>query len=395
MSFFCRLLLCLVILPGPTLSAAKGKRPLPCGKGSEGITIAAVGDIMLGSTFPETAPLPPEDGASLLAEVAPILTAADLAFGNLEGPMLEGGATSKCTDEAARAGRCYAFRVPPRYGAHLKQAGFDVMSLANNHVMDFGLEGRDSSAKVLDDLGIAHSGAPGDVAHLTVRGRKVALLAFAPYPHSNNLLDLDAARSAVTELATAADIVVVSFHGGAEGARYQHVVQGAEMFYGEDRGDLSSFAHAMIEAGADLVLGHGPHVMRGLEVYQGRLIAYSLGNFATYGPFNLSGPNGLTAILEVRLACDGAFLGGRLHPVKQLRPGGPLLDPDAAIIPMVRQLSEEDFGASAVRIGDRGELTAPVAAEGGHPTRTREKKKPALVLPREFSRRLFSRPPHL
>jgi hypothetical protein len=353
-------LLCSVILLATTLSAAKEKKAAGgCGKQSGEVSIAAVGDIMLGSTYPETATLPPEDGAQLLAEVTPVLAAADLAFGNLEGPMLEGGSTSKCTDEAARAGRCYAFRVPPRYGAHLKQAGFDVMSLANNHVMDFGLEGRASSAKVLDQLGIAHSGERGDVARLSVRGRKVALIAFAPYPHSYNLLDLDAARQAVTELAVSADIVMVSFHGGAEGARFQHVVQGSEMFYGEDRGDLRTFAHAMIEAGADLVIGHGPHVMRGLEVYRGRLIAYSLGNFATYGSFNLSGPNGLAAILEVRLACDGAFLGGRLHPVKQIKPGGPRLDPEAAVLPLVRQLSEEDFGKTAVRISDKGELAAP------------------------------------
>ena len=336
-----------------------GKKPSPCGKGSEEISIAAVGDIMLGSTYPDTAPLPPEDGAKLLAEVTPLLAAADLTFGNLEGPTLDGGSTSKCSDEAARAGRCYAFRVPPRYGAHLRQAGFDVMSLANNHVMDFGLEGRAIAAKVLDELGIAHSGEPGDIARLTVRGWKVALIAFAPYPHSYNLLDLEAARQAVADLAASSDIVVVSFHGGAEGARYQHVTPGTEMFFGEDRGDLRAFAHAMIEAGADLVLGHGPHVMRGMEIYRGRLIAYSLGNFATYGSFNLSGPNGLAAILEVRLACDGAFLGGRVHPVKQIKPGGPLLDPEGAVIPLVRQLSEEDFGKTAVRIGEKGELTAP------------------------------------
>ncbi len=342
-----------------TLAAGKDKKPAPCGKSAGEITIAAVGDIMLGSTYPETAPLPPEDGATLLAEVTPILAAADLAFGNLEGPMLEGGATGKCSDEAARAGRCYAFRVPTRYGAHLKKAGFDVMSLANNHVMDFGLEGRASSVKVLEELGIAHSGEPGDIARLNARGRKVGLIAFATYPHSYNLLDLEAARRAVSELAAASDVVVVSFHGGAEGARYQHVPQGPEGFYGEDRGDLRTFARAMIEAGADLVIGHGPHVMRGMEVYKGRLIAYSLGNFATYGAFNLSGPNGLAAILEVRLACDGALLGGRLHPVKQVKPGGPLLDPEAAVLPLVRQLSEEDFGATAVRVSDKGELLAP------------------------------------
>jgi poly-gamma-glutamate capsule biosynthesis protein CapA/YwtB (metallophosphatase superfamily) len=352
----CASLISLVLLSA-NLAIAKDKKVAPC-KGEDAITFVVVGDIMLGTTYPETAPLPPDDGANILAEVTPILAAADVAFGNLEGPMLEGGATAKCSDEAARTGRCYAFRVPTRYGDHLKKAGFDVMSLANNHVMDFGLEGRASSAKVLDELGIAHSGQPGDLARLTVKGRKLALIAFATYPHSYNLLDLETARAAVTELAATADIVVVSFHGGAEGARYQHVPQGVEMFYGEDRGDLRTFTHAMIDAGADLVIGHGPHVMRGMEVYKGRLIAYSLGNFATYGPFNLSGPNGLAAILEVKLGCDGAFLGGRLHPVKQIKPGGPLLDAEGAVIPLVKQLSEEDFGATAVRVGEKGELTA-------------------------------------
>lgn len=364
------LLACLILLAA-NLAAARDKKPAPCGKGAEEINVAAVGDIMLGSTYPETAPLPPEDGANILAEVTPILTAADLTFGNLEGPMLEGGATAKCSDEAARAGRCYAFRVPTRYGAHLKKAGFDVMSLANNHVMDFGLEGRASAAKVLDELGIAHSGAPGDVARLTVRGRKVAVIAFATYPHSHNLLDLEAARAAVSELVSTSDIVVVSFHGGAEGARYQHVAQGSEMFYGENRGDLREFSRAMIDAGADLIIGHGPHVMRGLEIYKGRLIAYSLGNFATYGSFNLAGPNGLAAILEVKLACDGTFLGGRLHPVKQIKPGGPLLDAEAGVLPLVRQLSQEDFGASAALISEKGEVTAPDAAESGRGTPTK------------------------
>jgi hypothetical protein len=116
----------------------------------------------------------------------------------------------------------------------------------------------------------------------------------------------------------------------------------------------------MIDAGADLVLGHGPHVVRGMEVYRGRLVAYSLGNFATYGGFNLTGPNGLSLVLEARLAPDGSFLDGRIHPVKQEWPGGPRADPAGAIIAVVRQLSAEDFGARAVRVADDGSLAAPV-----------------------------------
>jgi hypothetical protein len=114
-----------------------------------------------------------------------------------------------------------------------------------------------------------------------------------------------------------------------------------------------------VEAGADLVIGHGPHVVRGMEVIRGRLVAYSLGNFATYGGMNLAGPNGLSLVLEVRIAPDGTFLSGRIHPARQERPGGPRLDPSWAVIPVVRKLSEEDFGASAVRVADDGAIGPP------------------------------------
>ena len=102
--------------------------------------------------------------------------------------------------------------------------------------------------------------------------------------------------------------MIVGFHGGAEGATHQHVLEGDETFLGEDRGDLRRFTHAAIDAGADLVLGSGPHVVRAMEIYKGKLIAYSLGNFATYGPFNLNAENGLTLVLEAHLAPDGTFL---------------------------------------------------------------------------------------
>ena len=115
----------------------------------------------------------------------------------------------------------------------------------------------------------------------------------------------------------------------------------------------------MIDAGAALVIGHGPHVVRGMEVYRGHLIAYSLGNFATYGSFNLSGPQGLSLILQARLAADGRFHGGRIYAVKQERPGGPHLDPNRSIIPLLSQLSQQDFGVSAVRISTEGVISSP------------------------------------
>jgi hypothetical protein len=332
------------------------------------VTVAAVGDVMLGSSFPDETGglLPPDDGATLLAEVAPILRAADVAFANLEGPFLDAGPSEKCA--RSKPGRCYAFRVPARYARHLADAGFDVVSVANNHVGDFGDAGRASTRAALAANGIAWSGAPGEVARLDVRGARVALVAFSTSAGTNDVRDLEAARRIVADAHADADLVVVSFHGGAEGADRQKVPLGREEFLGEDRGDLRAFARAVVEAGADLVLGHGPHVVRGMEVIAGRLVAYSLGNFATYGGFNLAGPNGLSLVLEVRLAPDGAFLGGRIHPARQERPGGPRLDPAGAVIPVVRRLSAEDFGPGAVSVADDGTLAppgSPVAASPG------------------------------
>jgi hypothetical protein len=323
------------------------------------IVVTAVGDVMLGTTFPDLsgADLPPNDGADLLQEVTPLLKRGDVVLGNLEGPMVDNGVSGKCRGKAL--GRCFAFRVPTRYGAHLKTAGFNVMGLANNHAMDFGAEGRESSRHVLDEQGIAHTGELGDVAHITAKGKKIDVIAFATYPGAYNFLDLDDALETIRRARAAADLVIVSFHGGAEGASHQHVAPGDETFLGEDRGDLRKFAHAAIDAGAQLVIGSGPHVVRAMEIYQGKLIAYSLGNFATYGPFNLNGENGLSLILEVHLAPDGSFFRGQIHPVKQEKPGGPKLDPKLSIVPILRSLSHKDFQQSGVVVGPRGELWLP------------------------------------
>lgn len=310
---------------------------------------------MLGSTYPDARDLPPRDGAGLLDDVAPILKRADTAFGNLEGPLLEGGTTKK------QGPRAFAFRVPTRYGRYLKDAGFDVLSLANNHASDFGEEGRRSTRRALDALGIRYAGDKGSVARLDVRGRRIALLAFAHNPVSYHVSDLRTAARVTAQAKRDADLLLVSFHGGAEGSGHQHVPRGKERFLGEDRGDPRRFAHTVVDAGADLVLGHGPHVVRGMEVYGGRLIAYSLGNFATYGKFGLAGPTALSLILEVRLAEDGAFAGGRIHPVKQVRPGGPRRDPSGAVISVVARLSAADFGPRAVVVGRDGLLRAPAA----------------------------------
>lgn len=324
---------------------------------SDEIVITAVGDVMLGTTFPDESTLPPNDGADLLTEVTPFLKRGDVVYGNLEGPIVDGGDSAKCRGK--KIGTCFAFRVPTRYGKYLKDAGFTAMGLANNHAIDFGLEGRASSRQVLDAMQIAHTGEVGDIARLTVKGRRIAIIAFATYPGAFNFLDLDESLQTIRAVKAESDLVIVGFHGGAEGATHQHVLAGDETFLGEDRGDLRRFTHAAIDAGADLVLGSGPHVVRAMEIYKGKLIAYSLGNFATYGPFNLSAENGLSLVLEAHLSPDGTFLRGQAYAVKQEKPGGPKLDPDLKILPVLRSLSNADFPQTAIVVGPQGELWLP------------------------------------
>lgn len=342
-------------------------RPAPAeASNPEAITIAAVGDIMMGSTFPDETRLPPNDGKDLLQDFTPVLSAADIAFGNLEGPLLEGGVSTKCAQKTTARKRptselhCFAFRVPTRYGEYLKAAGFDVMNLANNHAGDFGDYGRASTRKVLDSLGIKYLGSDRSrfaTTVLEVKDKRIGFVGFAPNEGVPNLNDLSGARQMVTDLKAKVDLVVVSFHGGAEGTGYQHVPHGKEIFLGESRGDLRTFTHAMIDAGADLVLGHGPHVMRGMEIYRDHLIVYSMGNFCTYGWFTLEAETALTAVFEITLNMNGSFLDGKLYPGKQLGRGGPVSDPSGEAIRVVRALSVTDFGADAPEIADDGVFT--------------------------------------
>ena len=327
-------------------------------KNEEPLTIAAVGDIMLGSPFPNETRMPPNDGADLLEEVTPILEKADITFGNLEGPLADGGISEKCGTGRAN---CFAFRSPTRYGKYLKEAGFDVMSLANNHAGDFGDSGRESTRKTLDGLGIKHAGS--DKGHfsttfLEAKGKTIAFIGFA---HNNivpNVNDLAFARQLVQAAGKKADIVVVSFHGGAEGTDSYHVPNKTEMFFGEARGNLPLFARAVIDAGADLVLGHGPHVLRGMEIYKDRLVAYSLGNFATYGWFKLVGGTAESLVLEIQLDAEGKFLNGKIHPVVQEGRGIPKLDKSKSAISTIRNLSNQDFGANAPKITENGAISA-------------------------------------
>ena len=312
------------------------------------VAIVATGDIVMGST-PN---LPSDGGRSFFSDVQTDL-AGDVVLGNLEGTLSTGGG-SKCRKGSTN---CFAFQTPPSYARWLRDAGFTAMNLANNHAYDFGAEGLRQTTDALAGVGLQWTGRPGQITVQRAGGIRVALVGFAPYPWAQSLTDLAAAKRLVRKAGREADVVVVSMHAGAEGTSRQHVTRRNELFLGENRGNPVQFAHAVVDAGADLVVGHGPHVLRGIEWYRGRLIAYSLGNFAGYKVFALGGPLSTSGILRVTLRGDGKFETGRLVPTHLVGAGVPAIDPSEAAHGVVRTLSQEDFGARGVRISADGILS--------------------------------------
>jgi poly-gamma-glutamate capsule biosynthesis protein CapA/YwtB (metallophosphatase superfamily) len=296
--------------------------------------------------------LPPDGGASFFSAVRPLLR-GDVVLGNLEGTLSTGGA-SKCGPGSSS---CFAFQTPPGYARWLRAAGFTVMNLANNHAYDFGVDGERQTVAALDRVGLRHTGRPGEIAGIRVRGVRVALLGFAPYTWASSLTDIPAARRLVARAARSADVVIVMAHAGAEGSGATHVRPGSEFFLGENRGDPIAFAHAVVDAGADLVVMSGPHVMRGMEFRKDRLIAYSMGNFAGYKVFGLGGTLSTSGVLQVTLTADGRFLRGRLRPTELVGAGTPA--PGGQALELVGSLSRQDLGRSAARLGTDGRIRRP------------------------------------
>jgi poly-gamma-glutamate capsule biosynthesis protein CapA/YwtB (metallophosphatase superfamily) len=319
----------------------------------EGVSFAAVGDTMLGNT-PEL----PADPGSYLEQVKGQLT-GDVVFGNLEGTLTDVADSPKC-GSGAPSGTCYAFRTPPSYARDLAAAGFTVMNSANNHSYDFGQAGLEETTAALHKAGIAQDGLPGKVTVVKAGGERVAFVGFAPYAQTASLLDLGAARKLIRFAARRSPIVVVAIHAGAEGSDAQHVTGGEETYLGEDRGNPEAFAKMAIRAGADLVFGSGPHVLRGMEIYRDRLIAYSLGNFAGFHNFTTEGVLGASAVLHVTVEKDGAFRSGRIASVRLAEAGQPVLDSSGEGADLIRTLSREDLGKDAVRIGGGGRILGTV-----------------------------------
>lgn len=324
------------------------------GGGAAGVvSFAAVGDTALGIT-PELPSSPQTYFDPIAGELR-----GDVVIGNLEGTLTDVSEDVKC-EEDAKPGTCYAFRAPPEYATYLREAGFNAMSLANNHSYDFGEAGQRETVEALHRAGIEPVGIPGRTAFIEVGPTTVALLGFASYAYTNSLTDLEAARALIRAVGKRADVVAVAIHAGAEGSDAHHVTGETEIYLGEDRGNPEEFAHMAVAAGADLVLGSGPHVLRGMEIYRDRLIAYSLGNFSGYRNFGLDGVLGATVVLHATLGPDGAFRSGRLASVRLVEAGQPVPDPEGAGAALVEELSQDDFAPSkAISVGEDGRIEAP------------------------------------
>jgi poly-gamma-glutamate capsule biosynthesis protein CapA/YwtB (metallophosphatase superfamily) len=242
------------------------------------VTIAAVGDMMFGGSSES---IMEQQGYDYpFATTRHILTAADLTIGNLETPLTGQGAP--ITEKE------FLFRNPPeKVGPALQRAGFDIVNLANNHIMDYGPQGLQDTIQALQHYGIQTHGAGMNLAAARQpvifelpQGLKAGFLAYSctfpeefwatddkagtAFCHEQNVR-ADVARLAEQKV----DIIVVSFHWGVERMK-------------ELRPYQPLLAHAAIDAGADLVIGHHPHILQGVEHYRDGLILYSLGNF-TFG----------------------------------------------------------------------------------------------------------------
>jgi poly-gamma-glutamate capsule biosynthesis protein CapA/YwtB (metallophosphatase superfamily) len=318
---------------------------------AELVSIIGTGDIMLGSNYPSEAKLPPHDGKQLLRNVKDILCNADVTFGNLEGCFLNEGGHPK----ACKSG-CYFFRMPDRYVNHLLDAGFDVVNIANNHMGDFGAPGRTNTVKVLKEAGLHYAGLENvcETSVFEINGIKYGFCGFAPNSGTVRITNWAYAKKLVANLDAECDIVIVSFHGGAEGKAHNRVTKNTETFYGENRGNVYEFAHAVIDAGADIVFGHGPHVVRSAELYKDRFIIYSLGNFCTSGDFSISGISGYAPIVKVFTDKEGKFVKGQIFSFLQKDKSGPVPDDNHSAAKEIKRLTELDFPHTPLTISNEG-----------------------------------------
>ncbi|SRR5579883_2508794 len=348
--------------------------------GRDAVRICAGGDITLGTNL-DTAWVHrvtgkvSEPGAalrapdSLVAPLRPLLADADVVLFNLEGALGEGVAPdAKCLDARPF---CFALRSPRAAARALRgmaDSGSAVIAnVANNHTRDAGAAGFDTTLALLEGAGLLVAGVDTEPALVvTPGGDTVAVLGFSAWS-APSVADTAAVRRIVARAAARYRRVIVTAHLGAEGRTAQHTPDSLERFAGEPRGNPIAFARTAADAGARLVIGHGPHVLRAVEWYRGALIFYSLGNLVNYGPFKIVEPMNRGAIACATLGSAGWATDAVLRPTWQPAPGTVRPDRSRRALALVDVLSRSDFPLTGAAVdGASGALRRrPVRRSGG------------------------------
>ncbi len=314
------------------------------------ISFSIVGDMMVGSSYPASSFLPTEEEGNILQYAMPLLQQTDLRIGNLESAVSDSAKVFK--NCGTNSTQCFAFRTPYKCAMWYKEAGFEYLNMANNHSFDFGMSGVKHTLAFLDSNNIRTSGVPQHrFDTLTVKNTRIGFVSFAPHSNCLDMNDDSLVKATIAEVRPLCQLLVVFFHGGGEGSARIHTPKGREFFFGQNRGDVRHFSHMCIQEGADLVIGSGPHVVRGMETYKGKLIAYSLGNFATYKQFNLKYPNNVAPLLQVKITSGGNLVEHKVFSFLQEGEGIPKPDTTLRAFKMIRSLSVEDFKYSEVEAG--------------------------------------------
>lgn len=316
------------------------------------IILSFVGDVMTGSDYPDKSYLPSNEGKDIFKSVENYFKNSDINFANLEGAI-----ANTNTQSSKRSKNSYSFRMPPYMANRIAEAGFNIVAVANNHSRDFGDKGYKQTQEYLKNAEIKIVGNILNTATIIeIKNKKIGFLAFYYFSYANNSIqDITSAKALVEKTKKECDFLVVSFHGGAEGRNMFRVPKETEIFYGENRGDVYKFARAVSDAGADLIIGHGPHVLRAMEIYNNSFIAYSLGNFVGYKQFSLAGNNGISAILQIKLNDNLKINSAKVIPIKLIKGGIPSVDSSNEAINKLNNYADLDFPNSGIKFNSEGE----------------------------------------
>lgn len=325
----------------------------------ESVTMAFMGDVMMGTNFPSEAYVTKDRGQSLFVDCKEYISGADIAVANLEGTCYDGdeGERRKMTNPRTY----FIFRMPGDHAKVLADAGVDVVNCANNHSFDFGITGRKNTLKTIREAGVECTGIR-DLAEGCVIERSGVKFGYVSFAASCtqvlDMLDYDEILAQLKKYRPLCDVLMVGFHGGAEGTNALHVPFKEEWYVGEDRGDVHKFAHFCIDNGADIVVGHGPHVPRAVELYKGHFIAYSLGNFCAPYCMGSAAQTGHAPLLLTKInPQNGEFIDGKIYSYRQVSGKGPRTDENNLAAKGMRSLTLSDFPETPLDITEEGVIT--------------------------------------